>query len=83
MTPKATIRFRQVTAAAAIVWALLALLVGVGLWHMKLGLQTIIEDYIHGEGCKLALQITMTFATVLLGVAGLIALVMLAAMPPA
>ncbi len=29
MTPKATIRFRQVTAAAAIVWALLALLAGV------------------------------------------------------
>ena len=29
MTPKATIRFRQATAAAAIVWALLALLAGV------------------------------------------------------
>ena len=57
----------------------LALLVGVGLWHMKLGLQTIIEDYVHGEGCKFALQICMTFATVLLGVAGLFALVMLAA----
>ncbi len=57
----------------------LVLLIGVGLWHMKLGLQTVIEDYVHHDGLKLTLQIGLAFATVLLGVAGLVAIVMLAA----
>lgn len=56
----------------------LILLVGTGLWHMKLGIQTVLEDYVHTEGLKVALQICLTFATVLLAVAGVLAVVMLA-----
>lgn len=37
------------------------------LWHMRLGLQVVIEDYLHSEGRKLAALMMINFATFALG----------------
>jgi succinate dehydrogenase / fumarate reductase membrane anchor subunit len=56
-----------------LVMVLLILTIAVGLHHGQLGLQVVIEDYVHGDGSKLALIVAVRFIAVLFGLAAIVA----------
>ena len=56
-----------------VVMVLLILTITVGLHHGQLGLQVVIEDYVHGDGSKLALIVAVRFIAVLFGLAAIVA----------
>lgn len=64
----------RLTIAQPINALLLILFIGTAFWHARLGLQVVIEDYIHVGWLEIALMIAVKFVYVALGVAAVIAI---------
>jgi succinate dehydrogenase / fumarate reductase membrane anchor subunit len=57
-----------------VVMVLLTLTIVIGLHHGQLGMQEVVEDYVHGEGLKLALIVLLRFTAVFFGLAAIVAI---------
>ena len=57
-----------------VVMALLTLTIVIGLHHGQLGMQEVVEDYVHSEGLKLALIVLLRFTAVFFGLATIVAI---------
>ena len=59
---------------------LMGAFVGFSLWHTYLGLQVVIDDYIHTPGMKIFLLLIVRFAIIAVGAASLVAIVRITAL---
>lgn len=62
---------------------LLVLLLACAFYHALLGLQVVIEDYVHNEGLKLASLLLMKFVVILFAACAIFAVLRIAFMPAA
>ncbi len=60
--------------ASPITMTMLILFIAVGLWHAALGLQVVIEDYVHTKGWRIGLDLAVKFIAAALIVAGIVAI---------
>lgn len=75
------VRFAPEGQAAARAWlaspvtmVVLILAIAVGMWHAALGIQVVIEDYVHGKGWRIGLDLAVKFAAAALTVASVVAI---------
>ncbi len=61
-----------------VVAALLILLLVAMFYHMALGLQVVVEDYVHHEGAKIATLLAIKFVSAIGAVAGILAVLTVA-----
>ena len=61
-----------------LVSSLFILFIVAGIYHAKLGVQVVIEDYIHSEGLKLASLAVVSMLSVALGTASVVSVLILA-----
>jgi succinate dehydrogenase / fumarate reductase, membrane anchor subunit len=71
--------------AAVVAWMgqsssalLLVVFVVVATWHSQLGVRVVVEDYVHGAGAKTLTLVIVTFAHVMVGAAGVFAVLKVA-----
>ncbi|MBL4612824.1 MAG: succinate dehydrogenase, hydrophobic membrane anchor protein [Emcibacter sp.] len=57
---------------------LMLLYIVIGLYHLRLGLQAIVEDYIHAEGMKIFLQFSILFGCTIIAVASIFSVLKIA-----
>lgn len=65
---------RSYLARPLVTLLMLALVISASI-HMRIGLKEIVEDYVHGEGMKIAALVAVTFFSAVIGLACVMALV--------
>ena len=63
--------------SSPVVSGLMILLIGATFYHLKLGIQVVIEDYIHVEWLKIMSLIVVAFGCIILGLGSIMAVIWL------